>query len=141
MTTENTDAGIRILTRTIRKLTARLAIADAAVDQKQKVINDRANEIDAARVVLDPPSGRMPTWEREFMADPLCKLAEKRMAELATERKTTAELRPLVDRYREDVAMLKDRIDSALAVLPSSIAAEVDFAPIAEARRILRGEA
>lgn len=134
MTTENTDAGIRILTKTIRKLTERLAIADAALDQKQRVINDRANEIDAARVVLDPPSGRMPTWERMFTADPLCKLAEKRMAELAEQR---------LDCDRAEAAhdALAARIRQALEVLPSSIAAEVDFAPIAEARRILRGEA
>lgn len=138
MTTENTAAGIRILTKTIRKLTERLAFADAAIDQKQKVINDRANEIDAARVVLDPPTGRMPTWERMVMADPLCKLAEKRMAELAELRQELANQGMAERVMRGQWQAMEERIEKALGALEGNGSA---VARVHAARRILRGEA
>ena len=40
MTTENTDAGIRILTRTIRKLTERLAESDALAAERVAELHD-----------------------------------------------------------------------------------------------------
>lgn len=146
MTTENTDAATRILTKTIRKLTKRLQIADQVLARQEAVSGSVARS--TTRLTGDNRQDLAATHRR--IMEPgvyLEELAEKRMAELADERKTTAELRPLVASQANDLVLTRDRIvemetriDKALDMLPSSLADEVDFGRIAAARAILRGE-
>lgn len=110
MTTENTDAGIRILTKTIRKLTEQLAEAD-----------------------------HMLGIGYSSHADTMTSLDEERESRIAAERRWVEQSERVVS-LDADLANMRARIDKALDALPWSPAAPVDFAPIARARRILKGE-
>ena len=133
MTTENTDAATRILTKAIRKLTKRLQIADQVLARQEAVSGSVARS--TTRLTGDNRQDLAATHRR--IMEPgvyLEELAEKRMAELAELRQKLVELESLTSQPMPDYA---DRIDKALAALPS-----MPFDPyVAEAVRILRGEA
>lgn len=115
MTTENTDAGIRILTRTIRKLTAQLAEAD-----------------------------HMLGIGYSSHADTMTSLDEERESRIAAERRWIEQSERVVSldadlaNMRARNKMTQDRIDEAMRALTGDFSAE-DRA--GDALSILRGEA
>jgi len=136
MTTENTDAATRILTKTIRKLTEQLAEADESIRYEVGKRQEAEDELTAVRETLTPRPvvnrGTPGNWVYEPQGTTL-ELAQKRMAELAEERdkrKHAEEGRRLVGDRMVD---LEQRIEGALAALG------LDSSDDAVA--ILRGEA
>ena len=153
MTTENTDAAVRILTKTIRKLTAQLAEADWSIRYEEGKRYKAEDRLAVIRKTLDPQpkglnglvdrftqtlsqvvSGDYPTTED---------LAAKRMAELAKLRAELDEERKASHSTALSVAAglnerLQSCVDDALAALEGAGSA---VARVHAARRILRGEA
>lgn len=143
MTTENTDAATRILTKTIRKLAEQLAEADESIHHQEGKRKGAEDELTAVRAKLAGTS-KPNKWEvrrgahfSEWSADAtktVGQLADERMAELAELQQKLDELESLIRQPMSDYAA---RINKALDVLP-----RLPFDPnIAEAVRILRGEA
>lgn len=147
MTTENTDAATRILSKAIRKLAEQLAEADGSIRYEEGKREEAEDELTAVRAKLAGTS-KPDKWEVrrgahfvEWLATPVKtvgQLADERMAELAVERdkrKCAEEGRRLVGDRLID---LEDRVRSALAVLGSDDSAvhRLDGAVV-----ILRGDA
>ena len=126
MTTENTDAATRILTKTIRKLAEQLAEADHAMDVQRAIYRELLEEQDAVREALGTPLG-------DVVA-----AAWMRMSAMGERERDVAELRPIVASQSARLIDLEDRVRSALAVLGSDDSAvhRVDGAVV-----ILRGDA
>jgi len=136
MTTENTDAATRILTKTIRKLAEQLAEADRMTATRLGIIAEDQHELARVSGVLIPDAEQWEDWALE--GGGLVKLAQKRMAELAEERdkrKSAEEGRRLVGDRMVD---LEERIERALASLEGTGSA---VARVHAARRALRGDA
>ena len=149
MTTENTDAAARILTKTIRKLAEQLAEADGSIRYEEGKREEAEGRLADIRKALDPQPtkglngfaesfsrvlGQLISGDYQSTED----LAAERMAELAEERdkrKSAEEGRRLVGDRLID---LEDRVRSALAVLGSDDSAvhRLDGAVV-----ILRGDA
>ena len=150
MTTENTDAATRILTKTIRKLAEQLAEADESIRYEEGKREEAEGRLADIRKTLDPQPqpkglngfaesfsrvvGRLISGDYQSTED----LAAERMAELAEERdkrKCAEEGRRLAGDRMVD---LEERIEAALAALDSDNSAvdRVDGAVV-----ILRGEA
>lgn len=147
MTTENTDAAVRILTKAIRKLTAQLAEADESIRYEVGKRHEAEDELSAVRSKLagaskpDTVEVRRGSYFIEWSAAPaktVGQLADERMAELAEERdrrKSAEEGQLLADGRMVD---LEERIEKALASLEGTGSA---VARVHAARRDLRGEA
>lgn len=146
MTTENTDAATRILTKTIRKLAEQLAEADESIRHQEGKRKGAEDELTAVRAKLAGTS-KPDKWEvrrgahfMEWLATPVKtvgQLADERMAELAEardKRKSAEEGRRLAGDRMVD---LEERIEKALASLEGTGSA---VARVHAARRILRGE-
>ena len=146
MTTENTDAAVRILTKTIRRLAAQLAEADESIRYAEGKRKGAEDELTAVRETLTPrpvvnisTSGNWVYKPQETTLD----LAAKRMAELSKLRGELAEERKASHSIALSVAAeanerMRSRIDDALAALEGTGSA---MARAHTARRILRGEA
>lgn len=148
MTTENTDAATRILTKTIRKLAEQLAEADESIRHQEGKRKEAEGRLADIRKALDPQPkglnglaeiftqtlGQLVSGDYQSTED----LAAERMAELAEERdkrKSAEEGRRLVGDRMVD---LEERIERALASLEGTGSA---VARVHAARRALRGEA
>lgn len=117
MTTENTDAAVRILTKTIRKLSAQLAEADYQAGIRASVIADLMEELDEERASRGAA-------ERAWIEQ--------------SERVVSLDADIAIANMRARMSMAQNRMDDALAALDSDNSA-VDR--VDDARRILRGEA
>ena len=150
MTTENTDAATRILTKTIRKLTAQLAEADESISYEADKRREVEDELTAVRSklagsskpdIMEVRCSRFIEWNGD-PAKTVGQLADERMSELAEERnrrKSAEEGRRLAGDRMVD---LEERIEKALLTLDDLPGNWADPAHrIADARRILRGEA
>ena len=141
MTTENTDAATRILTKTIRKLAEQLGEADESIRYEVDKRWEAEDELTAVRETLTPRPvvniGTPGNWVYEPQETTL-ELSAKRMAELAEERdkrKCAEEGRRLAGDRMVD---LEERIERALGSLEGTGSA---VARVHAARRALRGEA
>ena len=147
MTTENTDAATRILTKTISKLTEQLAEADESIrhqEGKRKGTEDELRSVRAKLAGTSKPDEREVRRGADFMewlATPVKavgQLADERMAELAEERKNLQLVAEESADHRRRVCELDARIEKALASLEGTGSA---VARVHAARRALRGEA
>lgn len=99
MTTENTDAATRILTKAIHRLTARMTEADEAINHADSKRRGAEDELERVRVKLG--GSARPIFEYFIAQRPAVRaetaeeLAEKRMAELGELRQKLAELESL----------------------------------------------
>ena len=139
MTTDHTDAAVRILTKTIRKLTAQLAEADESISYEADKRREVEDELAAVRSKLNPikPDMLGGYVVLEWNATPdktVGQLADERMAELADERKKLHLVKEEAADHRRRVRELYDRIEQALLTIS-------DVPDNWDARRILRGEA
>ncbi len=138
MTTENTDAAARILTKAIRKLTEQLAEADGSIRYEEGKRKGAEDELTAVRETLTPRPvvniGTPGNWVYEPQGTTL-ELAQERMAELAEERKRrqyAEEGRRLAGDRMVD---LEERIERAVEALDDG------REPLSAIVAILRGEA
>ena len=110
MTTENTDAAVRILTETIRKLTAQLAEADHMAFIGASVLADTMTELEEEREARAATERR---WiEQSERVVSLESDLAKRMTELDEERKASHSTALSVAAGLNE--RLQDRIDRAL---------------------------
>ena len=145
MTTENTDAATRILTKTIRKLAEQLAEADGSIRYEEGKRKEAEGRLADIRKALDPQPkglnglaeiftqtlGQLVSGDYQTTED----LAAKRMAELAEERdkrKSAEEGRRLAGDRMVD---LEERIEKAIEALSDG------REPLSAIVAILRGEA
>ena len=138
MTTENTDAGIRILTKSLVKMAEQLRAADEQLERARSTHAATHQRLMAIRNVLDP--GVVRAWHpaapppRETFEE----LAEKRMAELAELRQELANQGMAERVIRGQWQAMEERVAQALGSLESNGSA---VARVHAVRRILRGEA
>jgi len=142
MTTENTDAAVRILTKTIRKLTEQLAEADGSIRYEVGKRQEAEDELTAVRETLTPRPvvniGTPGNWVYEPQGTTL-DLAERRMAELAEARaenqKRVAQVDERLVEAGARMADLEGRIERAVEALDDG------REPLSAIVAILRGEA
>lgn len=148
MTTENTDAATRILTKTIRKLAEQLAEADGSIRYEEGKRKGAEDELMAVRAELagsrkpDTVDIRRGAYFLEWHATPVetvGQLAAKRMAELAEARaenqKRVAQVDERVKLVGERMVDLEGRIERAIEALSDG------REPLSAIVAILRGEA
>ena len=138
MTNDHTDAAVRILTKTIRRLSKQLAEADHMASVRTSMIADTMAELDEAR-----EGRREAECEKKREVDERVKLDGERMAELAKLRAELAEERKASHSTALSVAAglnerLQDRIDHAMNALTADFDADTRAG---DALAILRGEA
>ena len=110
MTTDHTDAAVRILTKTIRKLTAKLAEADRMASVRTSMLADTMTELEEEREARAATERR---WiEQSERVVSLESDLAKRMTELDEERKASHSTALSVAAGLNE--RLQDRIDRAL---------------------------
>jgi len=149
MTTENTDAAARILTKTIRKLTEQLAEADGSIRYEEGKRKEAEGRLADIRKALDPQPkglnglaeiftqtlGQLVSGDYQTTED----LAVERMAELAEARaenqKRVAQVDERLVEAGARMADLEGRIEQAVEALDDG------REPLSAIVAILRGEA
>ena len=136
MTTENTDAATRILTKTIRRLTARMTEADQAMDVQRAIYRELLEEQDEVREALGTP------------LEDVVAAARMRMSAMGERERDVAELRQKLTEMeslyvdlanmRARMSMAQNRMDDAMDALTGDFDADTRAS---DALDILRGEA
>ena len=136
MTTENTDAASRILTKAIRKLIARMTEADQAMDVQRAIYRELLEEQDEVREALGTPLEDVVPAAR--MRKSAMGERERDVAELRQKLTEMESLYVDLANMRARMSMAQNRMDDAMDALTGDFDADTRAS---DALAILRGEA